>query len=190
VASRTSAPSRTTTQPTTTTIPRTAVPSTAVPRTTAPSPRPLYSFDDSVPPPHVANTGTDYEKILQSLLDYSDFVRAHREDPALAVKFTAPGSNSDAAARHTVTYLRDHGLRGFVVRNGPSEIRIISRTPSVFTARLTEHIVTQQLVDRAGKVVDQRRMPRPTTTYQFVVVHIGDCWYLADGSIVNDEVHL
>jgi len=113
---------------------------------------------------------------------------AHRDDPAIAVKFTAPKSNGDAAARNTLTYLRDNDLRAFALPSGPSEIRVISRTPSVFTARVTEPSIMQQYVDRAGRVVDQRRIA--TTTYQYVVVRIGDQWYLAGGSIVDDQVHL
>ena len=42
---------------------------------------PLYSFDNSVPPPKLINTGTNYKQILQSLLDYGNWISAHRPDP-------------------------------------------------------------------------------------------------------------
>ncbi len=55
---------------------------------------------------------------------------------------------------------------------------------------MKEPIVAQKIVNRSGKVTSQRRMSAPTTTYQYVVVRVGDRWYLADGSEVDEEVHL
>ncbi len=96
---------------------------------------PLYSFDNSVPPPEILNTGTNYKKILQSLLDYANWTGAHRVEPSLAVNFTAPSSTIDAGYRHDLGLLRDDRKRAYEVRNGQDEIRIVSRTPTVFTAR-------------------------------------------------------
>ena len=53
---------------------------------------PLYSFDNSVPPPKLVQTGTDYKRIMQSLLDYENWMAAHHVDPGLVRKVAAPDS--------------------------------------------------------------------------------------------------
>src|SRR5215210_4557369 len=75
---------------TTTTAPR---PPTT---TTTPKPAPPYSFDNSVPPPKLINTGKDYKKIIQSLLDYSNWIAGHHPDRAAVREIAAPGSRAEA----------------------------------------------------------------------------------------------
>jgi hypothetical protein len=173
------------------TAPRSAPPTTPARQTTTTTTAiPLYSFDNSVPPPKLVNSGTNYKKILQSLLDYANWTVAHRVDPSLAANFTAPSSAIDAGYRHDLGVLRDDKKRGYEIRNGDNEIRIVSQTPTVFSARVNEHIVTQKIVDPSGRVTSQRRMSAPTTAYQYVVVRVGDRWYLASVSEVNEDVRL
>ncbi len=76
----------------------TAPPSTRAP-TTPPAPDPtttttvpLYSFDNSVPPPKLINTGTDYKKIVKSLLDYSSWMVGHHPTRDAVDTIAAPGS--------------------------------------------------------------------------------------------------
>jgi hypothetical protein len=151
---------------------------------------PLYSFDNSVPPPKLANTGSNHKKILQSLLDYANWTVAHRVEPSLAANFTAPSSAIDAGYRHDLGVLRDDKKRGYEVRDGENAIRIVSETTAAFTARVHEHIVSQNIVDPSGRVTSRRRMPSPTTAYQYVVVRVGERWYLAGVSRVSEDVHL
>ena len=173
------------------TAPRSAPPTTpARPTTRTTSATPLYSFDNSVPPPKLVNSGTNFKKILQSLLDYANWTVAHRVDPSLAANFTAPNSAIDAGYRHDLGVLRDDKKRGYEIRNGDNEIRIVSQTPTVFSARVNEHIVTQKIVDPSGRVTSHRRMSAPTTAYQYVVVRVGERWYLAGVSEVNEDVRL
>jgi hypothetical protein len=164
--------------------------SSARPTSTTTTTVPLYSFDNRVPPPKLVNTGTNYKDILQSLLDYANWTVAHRVEPSLAANFTAPHSAIDAGYRHDLGVLRADKKRGYEVRNGKDEIRIVSQTPSVFSARVNEHIVTQNIVDPSGKVTSRRRMSAPTTAYQYVVVRVGERWYLAGVSEVNEDVRL
>ena len=96
----------------------------------------------------------------------------------------------DAKYRHGLGVMRDTGKRAYEIRGGDNEIRIVSQTPTVFTARVDEHIVTQLIVDSSGKVTSHRHMLEPITTYQYVVVRIGDRWYLASVSEVDTDVHL
>jgi hypothetical protein len=172
------------------TAPPSAPPTTTARPASTTTTVPLYSFDTSVPPPKLVNTGTNYKNILQSLLDYANWTVAHRVEPSLAANFTAPHSAIDAGYRHDLGVLRADKKRGYEVRNGKNEIRIVSQTPTVFSARVNEHIVTQNIVNPSGRVTSQRRMSAPTTAYQYVVVRVGDRWYLAGVSEVNDDVRL
>ncbi len=167
--------------------PRTTV---ALPTTTTTTTIPLYSFDDSVPPPKLVDTGTNYKKILQSLLDYGNWLASHRPDAALIANVAAPASSLEGAFRHDLTILRNTKQRLFEVRDGKNEIVLTARQRSVFTARVREHIVTHRVIDGSGHVTSERRPKSRTTTYRYVVVRTVAGWRLAEGSELDENVSL
>ena len=156
---------------------------TTKPAPTTTTSRPLYSFDNSVPPPKLINTGTDYKKILQSLLDYGNWTAAHRPDPSLASNFTAPGSPLDAVYRHGLGILRRTGKRGYEIRTGPNSIRLITVKSDLVTARVEERIAKKRIVTSAGTVTSELTKTSATTTYIYIISRINGHWYLVGGSV-------
>src|SRR5262245_1311496 len=64
--------------------------SAPAPTTTTTVPPP-YSFDNSVPPPKLINTGSNYASIARSLDDYGHWLYAHHPDPVLAAEISIVG---------------------------------------------------------------------------------------------------
>jgi hypothetical protein len=79
----------------------TARPSPTTTATTVPA----YSFDNSVPPPPLLNTGTDYVAIIKSLQAYGDWTTSHLPDPKLVDRFVARGTQLSSAYVKTLTIL-------------------------------------------------------------------------------------
>jgi hypothetical protein len=163
---------------------------TAPVATTAPRPVSEYSFDGSVAPPELVNTGTDYVAILKSLESYGDWLGAHHPDPALALTTVAPGTPLLDRYLHDIVNLRNAHARLVEKLNGPTTYTLLSVTPNAFSARVVEHIATHRTVDRAGHVTSERRYTG-TTTYIDVVVLAGGHWYFAAVDLEHPaEVHL
>jgi hypothetical protein len=160
------------------------------PTTTTPGPVPAFSFDQSVPPPRIVNTGTDYVAILESLERYGNWLGAHRPDPALALTTVTPGTQLLANYTHDLVNLRDNSVRIIEKLNGPTTYTILSKTPDAFSARVVENISVHQTVDRSGRVTSERRFVGPTT-YLDVVVRSHGRWYFAASDIqLPAVVHL
>jgi hypothetical protein len=51
---------------------------------------PPYSFDGSIPPPRLVNTGTDYDAMVRSLAEYAAWLEAHHPDLCLISEVAAP----------------------------------------------------------------------------------------------------
>ncbi len=149
---------------------------------------PLYSFDNSVPPPKLINTGTNYKKILQSLLDYGNWISAHRPEAALTSNFVVRGSKIERGFRHDLDILRSTKKRTYEIRSGDDQIVVVSKRQDLFTARVTEHIISQRVSDESGRVTSEHRFPSPTTTYLYVVARVGERWLIADGSELDRSV--
>ena len=151
---------------------------------------PDFSFDSSVAPPMLVNTGTDYVAILKSLERYGNWLAAHRPDPALALTTVAPGTRLLQDYLRDTTNLRDNNRREVERLNGPSEYTILNATPDAFSARVVENISAHQVVDPSGHVTSEARFSGPTT-YLDLVVLAGGRWYLADIEIEHPvDVHL
>jgi hypothetical protein len=155
--------------------------------TTARGPDPAFSFDGSVPPPEIVNTGTDYAAILESLERYGNWLGAHRPDPALALTTVAPGTKLLTNYVHDLSSLRDYRTRIIEKLDGPTTYTILSATPDAFSARVVEHITVHYTVDRSGRVTSQRRFVGPTT-YLDVVVRSHGRWYFAASDIQEPSV--
>jgi hypothetical protein len=170
--------------------PRSTTTATSATTSKANSTRPDFSFDDSVPPPRLVNTGTDHVAILKSLESYGNWMAAHRPDPSLALTTVAPGTRLLDDYLRDVTNLRDNNRREIERLNGPSEYTIVSATPDAFSARVVENISAHQVVDPSGHVTSEARFSGPTT-YLDLVVLAGGHWYLADIEIQHPvDVHL
>jgi hypothetical protein len=164
--------------------------STTTATSTSTSTTPDFSFDDSVAPPRLVNTGTDYVAILKSLESYGNWMAAHRPDPSLAVTTVAPGTRLLDDYLRDTTNLRDNNRREVERLDGPSEYTILSATPDAFSARVVENISAHQVVDPSGHVTSEARFTGPTT-YLDLVVRAGGHWYLADIEIERPvDVHL
>jgi hypothetical protein len=140
---------------------------------------PEYSFDDSVPPPELINTGTDYVAILESLNRYAYWLDAHHPDPALVSTIVATGTKQHELLALDLVRLRDNHLRLIEkVGNRPTRFTILSRTANAFSARVVQDVRVHQTVEPHGRVTSRVRFPEPTTYLILVVLKRGR-WYLA-----------
>jgi hypothetical protein len=98
-------------------------PTTRSSSTTTSTTVPAYSFDDSVPPPKLVNTGTEYVAILKSLLDYGDWTTAYEPSPDVVDRFITPGTKLHAAYVKTLTTLSNRGQRYIEVRAGDDKYK-------------------------------------------------------------------
>ena len=80
---------------------------TAHPGPTTTTSRPEYSFDDSVPPPKLLNTGTNYVAIVKSLEIYGNWLSAHRPDLAFGPRILRPDPELLVLFSRDLVRLRD-----------------------------------------------------------------------------------
>jgi hypothetical protein len=154
---------------------RTATP----PRPTATTTTPEYSFDDSVPPPKLVNTGTNYVAILKSLNRYASWLAAHHPDPALVSTVVVGGTKQHALLSLTMRHLRGNHVRLLEkVGATPDAYTILSATSDAFSAELVQDVLVHETVNRRGRVTTQVRFDKPTT-YLMLVVRVGSHWYFA-----------
>jgi hypothetical protein len=167
----------------TTSTPRTTTATTvrgqaATTTTTPTTPIPEFSFDDSVPPPKLVNTGNDYVAILKSLSSYGSWLGAHRPNPALTASIAARGTTLYDLYVRDLTRLRANAKRGIEKLRGPSEYTILSVRPYAFSAKLVEHILLHETVVASGRVTSEVHFTGPTT-YLVLAVLVGGRWCLA-----------
>jgi hypothetical protein len=160
---------------------RTATAATTVrpqPTTTTTTTPPEFSFDDSVPPPTLVNTGEDYVAILKSLLSYGAWLGAHRPNPMSASSIAARGTTLYDLYVRDMTLLRDNATRAIETQGGPSRYTILSTTPDAFSAKVVEEILVQKTVVAGGRVTSEVHFTG-LTTYLMLAVLVGGHWYLA-----------
>ena len=156
--------------PTTTTL--------RVPTTTTSTPD--YSFDDSVPPPKLINTGTDYVAIAISLASYSAWLYAHHPDVTKVRNFTARGSRAERAAIHDLTTLQQFTRRLFEENLSPPNISVISAHSSAVSLLYIQHLARQVVVDRHGTAVSQRQFGGKAKYLLLLDRSANDRWYLSE----------
>lgn len=185
---RSSGPTATTR--TSTSAATTVRPQSTVTTATTPTPTPEFSFDESVPPPKLVNTGTDYVAILKSLGAYGNWLAAHRPDPARVSTIIAAGTTLHDRFAGDLTRLRDNGKRLIEELGGPSEYTIISTRPTAFSAKSVEDVLAHKTVVASGRVTSEERRTAPTT-YLMLVVLVHGRWYLASNDVDRPvNVHL
>jgi len=158
-------------------IPRT--PSTQPPPRTTPSTSvPAYSFDGSVPPPKLVNTGTDYVAILKSIESYGNWLAAYHPDPSLVHNIIAAGTREYELLSRDLARLRDNHRRATETLGSPSKYALISVSHDAFTARVIEDIRFHRAIAPTGRVTSQVTFSRPTT-YLILAVRSGERWFFA-----------
>ncbi len=163
---------------------------TATAPSVTPTATPEFSFDESVPPPKLVNTGTDYVAILRSLGAYGNWLAAHRPDPARVSTIIAAGTTLHDRFAGDLTRLRDNGKRLIEELGGPSEYTIISTRPTAFSAKSVEDVLAHKTVVASGRVTSEERRTAPTT-YLMLVVLVRGRWYLASNEVDRPvNVHL
>ena len=129
--------------------------------TTAPAPTtttvpPPYSFDGSVPPPPLLNTGTDYEAIYRCLSAYARWAVVHttqmQPSPTRATPQVQPmtASTSDFDCSRRVQPPTRRCWRNIGRRRSEHHCTSSSRCD------LTETVSALQLVDGQGQIVDSK----------------------------------
>jgi hypothetical protein len=151
---------------------------TAPPSTTTTVAQP-YSFEPAPTPPPLLNTGTDYVAIARSLLEYSNWLLAHRPDDRLIDNIAAEGSSAHDSLKHDFPILRRTGRRMFETTNGPDEITVVSVTDNVVSLRDRQFLLQQTIVDASGTVQDVKERATVPTTYLVLLRRQKDRWLLA-----------
>jgi hypothetical protein len=137
----------------------------------------LYGFDDTIPSPSVHNTGSDYTRALNSILDHDDWLYAFHPDARLAPNECAPSSGCETGLIHDLTVLRRTKHREYEVDRGPRHFTPATVKPDLVSGRLTEYIGEQRLVTAQGKTIFTRRIDR-NVTYIAVIVKQRGRWLL------------
>jgi hypothetical protein len=137
---------------------------------------PAYSFDDSVPPPRLINTGTDYVAILKSIESYGNWLAAHHPDPSLVHNIIARGTREFELFSRDLVRLRDNHRRATETLGGASTYTVVSVDRDAFSARAVEDVKFHRAVDPDGRVTSEVRYAKPTT-YLIVAVRARGHWY-------------
>jgi hypothetical protein len=161
----------------TSTAPSTTV-TTAPATTTTTAPRP-YSFDPAPTPPPLINTGTDYVAIAKSLLEYSNWLLAHRPDSGLIDEVAARGTSAYQSLAHDLPVLLRTKRRMFEATSAPDQIDVVSATSDAVSIRDRQYLIRQTVVDASGQVRDTREKGKQPTTYLVLLSRQKDRWYLA-----------
>jgi hypothetical protein len=152
-------------------------------------PTPAFSFDDSVPPPKIVDTGTDYVAVLTSFRLYCNWLAAYRPDPALLSLIDVPGRTHEGFATDLEWY-RANRRRAIEVMRGSVRFTIVSTRPDAFSAKSVEDIAAHQEVDANGVVTSDIRYRAPTT-YLWLAVRVSGKWRLASIAVQQPvDVHL
>ena len=112
---------------------------------------PEFSFDDSVPPPKLVNTGTNYVAILKSLEAYGNWLAAHRPDPSFASEILSRAARRNSGCSlATSRDFAQYNIRAIERLGEPTVHTIVSTTPDAFSAKVVENIRVHKTVDSSG----------------------------------------
>lgn len=162
--------------------------STAAPATTTTT-TPPYSFDGSVPPPDLVNTGTDYVAIAESLDRYRKWLAGHHPDPALLENAYVPGSQVYEAIAGDLRELRSREMRLIDVGHH-LEVSVTKAQSGVVTLMLTETAASVRLVDAAGQIVEEKTVQGETRYFAVLAMSESDRWRVADVTRLDDDVRV
>ena len=162
--------------------------STAAPATTTTT-TPPYSFDGSVPPPDLVNTGTDYVAIAESLFGYVTWLKRHDPDSSRLRAVYVPGTELSRRFGRDLDLLAESNHR-YVDVDQQLEFVVVSADADLVTLTLREHIAAERLVDSTGTVIEER----PTGPVNgYVVLMAADArgrWRLAEISLSTADARV
>lgn len=153
---------------------------TTLPRattTTRPTPATPYSFDDSVPPPKLVNTGTNYIAIASSLIDYEEWLLARHPDPLLIDQIAPRGFPARKALANDIPILQQTNRRLVERVSAPNTFAVVSARPDVASIQLTQHLTREEVFDSTGRLVSVH--DTSTTKYLLLIARVRNRWYLA-----------
>jgi hypothetical protein len=130
------------------------------PATTTTTVPPPYSFDGSVPPPPLVNTGTDYPAIYRSLSAYATWLLAHNPDSSLIGEAYVAGSPIYDRLKNDTAIASERHVR-LVEEEGPLEVETISVVSSAASVRVKESVAVQRLLAEDGRVLQEHHFPKP-----------------------------
>jgi hypothetical protein len=151
---------------------------TTAPSTTTTTVPPPYSFDGSVPPPKLINTGTDYASVFSSLATYASWLKSHRPSVDLLSEVAVVGSTFYDRTASDLKILAQHNVR-FVEHREPYEILVVNARDGLVALRVIEHISSEQLVRFDGTAVDTRTFANPLSWTALLRIDRDGRWRLA-----------
>jgi hypothetical protein len=155
-----------------------ATPSTTAPATTTSTAPPPYSFDGSVPPPELVNTGTDYEAIYRSLSGYARWAESHNPDPTVAGSVYVVGTPTYEGFVNDLDLLRSGRLR--MINVGASyEVSVVSVAEPIVSLRLFERVQELRLIDDRGRVARSETFDAPLVWNAVIAHDSADVWRIA-----------
>jgi hypothetical protein len=155
-----------------------SVPTTGTTLRRAPKPAPPYSFDGSVAPPRIVDTGSNLVAIGTSLVYYSQWLYAHDPDDALIPRFAARASRVEAAATKDLGLLRKYNRRIYEVETRASHFSVISTDGTAASLRFVQYLSWRRAVRPGGLVVDELSFVPPTTYVVVMVKNSQQRWRL------------
>jgi hypothetical protein len=152
---------------------------TTVAPTTTTTVAPPYSFDGSVPPPKLINTGTDYAAIVKSLDDYGHWLYAHNPDRSLVGEVAVVGTQPQQRMDRDMATLSERNFRIYDTASNLIEAEVITARDSAVSLRLHYADDKKVLVDHTGQTVDVQSLPKSTTEFVLLASDSTGRWRLA-----------
>ncbi|MGQ0823477.1 MAG: hypothetical protein ACT4OX_00360 [Actinomycetota bacterium] len=122
----------------------------------------LYSFDGSVPPPPLVNTGTDYEAIYRSIDAYQHWLYGHNPDPELIDEIVVPATSIYDAYESDVADLIEHDARNYDTASVITRVEATVVERNAVTLLVDYEDDRSVVVARAGEVLDDARLRSPS----------------------------
>lgn len=132
--------------------------STTVPQPTTTTSMPLYSFDGSVPPPPLINTGDDFDAIYRSLDAYSTWLYSHNPEGEIGAIIPI-GTDYYATYADDLGALRAQDLRLYDLTESVARVELVDRAAMVATLRVTISAGERTLINSSGAIVDTAQTP-------------------------------
>jgi hypothetical protein len=151
---------------------------TVAPTTTTTVPPP-YSFDNSVQPPKLINTGTDYASIARSLDDYGHWLYAHHPDPGLVEHIAVNGSMPYKRMTDDLKTIATRSMRIYETASILRSSVVVNANSRLVSLRMSYTDDRRVLVDHTSKVVDQQTLPSPSTMLVVLSADRAGLWRFA-----------
>lgn len=126
--------------------------------------------------PKVVDHGDDLVAIASSLVLFGRWMEWHNPDPKLVARVYDVGSPAERVVSKYVTEMHRTGAHVVEVDDAPFELTVFSRTRSVVSLLLTEHLAHREAMAAGGRVL--ARDPKRIEQYVISLVrrHSGAAW--------------